>query len=248
MQRYGHEDHPMHEEHRRIAEFYDNTYHANAARPTKAGHDRHLVNLASKMAVTPGMQVLDVACGTGDWLSVLADRGCVPHGTDISRKAIDVCRQRMPKGEFHTGAAETLPYPDDSFDLVTCLGSLEHFLDQPGALREMRRVSRPGAQLLILVPNAGFPPYRFGLYAGTSQVAARETVRSLDEWEGMFGAAGLVVERKWKDLHVLNGRWLFRQPWRMLPLRIAQAVMLPLWPLAWQYQVYHQCRLVPPDA
>jgi ubiquinone/menaquinone biosynthesis C-methylase UbiE len=238
----------MHDEHRKIAEFYDRTYYANAAVPPATGHDRHLVDLASRMGVTPGMQVLDVACGTGEWLHVLADRGCVPHGTDISGKAIDVCRLRMPGGDFHTGAAETLPYPDDTFDLVTCLGSLEHFLDQPGALREMQRVSRPRARLLILVPNAGFPPYRLGLYRGTHQVAARETVRSLDEWEGMFSAAGLVVERKWKDLHVLNGRWLFRAPWSMVPLRLVQAAMLPLWPLSWQYQVYHRCRLASSDA
>lgn len=238
----------MQEEHRKIAEFYDRTYYATATATARRRPDRHLVNLADRLSVTSGDQVLDVACGVGEWLRVLNARGCLPHGSDISSRAIEVCRQTMPEGDFHVGVAEALPYPDATFDLVTCLGSLEHFLDQPGALREMYRVAKPGAKVVILVPNAAFPPYRLGLYRGTCQAAARETVRSLDEWEQMFHDAGLVVQRKWKDLHVLSGGWVFRSPWFMVPVRLAQASLLPLWPLAWQYQVYHECHLAPVDA
>ena len=233
----------MSEEHRKIADFYDNIYYANARAAPPGKLNRHLQWLASKLSVQKEAKVLDIACGTGEWLYTLSQQGCVPHGIDISQKAVEICRQRMPQGDFHVGVAEQLPYADTTFDLVSCLGSLEHFVDQPGALAEMRRVATAQAEIVLLVPNAGFPPYRFGLYKGTHQTAARETVRALQEWEAMFHAAGLEVVDKWKDLHILNRSWIFRQPWHVVPLRLLQVVMLPVWPLAWQYQVYHLCHL-----
>jgi SAM-dependent methyltransferase len=153
----------------------------------------------------------------------------------------------MPGGEFHTGPAEILPFPDGRYDLVTCLGSLEHFLDQPAALAEMVRVMKPRGKVVILVPNAGFLTYRLGLYKGTQQQAVRETIRPLSEWQEMLNASGLVVKERWKDLHVLNKRWIFRAPWSLMPLRLLQAIALTFWPLHWQYQVYHLCERIPVD-
>ena len=162
-------------------------------------------------------------------------------GIDISSRAIEVCRKRMPTGEFEIGPAETLPFSDDQFDLVTCLGSLEHFLDQPGALREMARVTGERGRVLILVPNAGFLTYRLGLYRGTHQQTIRETIRTLDEWQRMFSSAGLDVIDRWRDLHVLDRSWILRPPRLVVPIRLMQALALAVWPLQWQYQVYHLC-------
>lgn len=162
-------------------------------------------------------------------------------GLDISSRAVDLCRVRISDGRFDVGHAETLPYGERVFDLVTCLGSLEHFVDQPAAIREMRRVLKPGGRILILVPNSGFLTYRLGLYRGTQQQAVRETIRSLGDWGQMFGAVGLRVVERWRDLHVLDPAWIFRRPWYLVPLRLLQVLMLPLWPLDWQYQVHHLC-------
>jgi SAM-dependent methyltransferase len=148
----------------------------------------------------------------------------------------------LPSAKLHEGVAESLPFEDGSFDLVSCLGSLEHFLDQPRALQEMRRVARPGGRILVLVPNAGFLTRRLGLYGGTGQKAIRETVRPLAEWEDMFREAGLRIVARWRDLHPLSVGWITQGSFISWPLRTVQAAALAVWPLSWQYQVYFDCR------
>ncbi len=224
-----------------VADFYDQVYYREDATQFNQP-SRHLRRLVTRLAVRPGQRVLDVACGRGDWLAALADCGTQVSGIDISSRAIDTCRRRLPQGQFEIGPAETLPFPDADFDLVTCLGSLEHFLDQPAAMREMVRVVRPGGWVLVLVPNAGFLTYRLGLYRGTQQQAIRETIRPLAEWRTMLSEAGLQVIDRWKDLHILERSWIFRPPQYLAPVRLAQGLALLTWPLGWQYQVYHLCR------
>jgi hypothetical protein len=83
-----------------------------------------------------------------------------------------------------------------------------------------------------------------GFYAGTQQTRLREDVYSLDTWMDLFRAAGLVVQSRWRDLHTLDRRWIATGPMWQWFLRAAQAAMLPIWPIAWQYQVYHLCKKV----
>lgn len=224
-----------------IRHFYDATYYGEATPVTTVC--RHLSNLALKIGIRKNQQVLDVACGTGEWLLACQRAGALPNGVDLSAKAIDLCKKTLASGEFHATPAESLPFGDGRFDVVTCLGSLEHFVEPERALREMVRVAKPDATVVILVPNADFLTRRLGLFAGTYQVDAKEEVRTLSEWERLFADAGLVVEARWKDLHVLNWEWISRRPRRWSPLRAAQALALVAWPMRWQYQVYHCCRI-----
>lgn len=229
----------MDDPHKKIADFYNSRYYADFEK--NQSPSRHLISLCARLNIRKSERVLDIACGTGEWLQVCADRGANISGIDISSKAIERCRHRLPTGNFDCGPAETLPYPDSAFDVVTCLGSLEHFLDQEHALREMARVAKPNARITILVPNSGFLTYRLGLYSGTQQQAARETIRSLSAWEAMMINAGLEIQSRWKDLHIITPSWIFRRPHIAIPARLAQALALPFWPLSWQYQVYHHC-------
>ena len=229
----------MKKTHNDIAEFYDKQYHSNLEYPDSPS--RHHKNLAEKLNVQKADSVLDIACGKGDWLQACAEIGASVCGIDISENAINTCRERIPGGEFLCQPAETLPYSDNSFDVITCLGSLEHFLDQENAIREMFRVARPNARILILVPNSDFLTYRLGLYRGTNQQAVHETLRSLDEWRKMITNNGLTIESRWKDLHILNRAWILRHPYPLVPVRLTQALLLLIWPLKWQYQVYHLC-------
>jgi SAM-dependent methyltransferase len=228
--------------HEQVRRFYDEEYYFDAG----AGGTLpwQMRRVADRMRGMDGRKVLDIACGTGAWLAELAHRGASAAGIDISSRAVEQCRRRLPDADIREGVAEQLPFEDGSFDLVTCLGSLEHFLDQPRALREMRRVAKPDATLLILVPNAGFLTRSLGLYGGTGQVAIRETVRSIEEWTMLLHDAGLEVGARWRDLHPLSAAWIFQGPMRSRPLRLAQALALPLWPLRWQYQVYFKCKPV----
>jgi len=219
--------------------FYDEVYYANAKKtPQNYGH---LKALANKMGVTGEHRVLDIACGLGEWLKVCNENGAKVHGIDLSTKAIEFCQKTIPDGEFYAQPAESLPFADEHFDYVTCLGSLEHFVDPVGALKEMVRVARPDANFVLLVPNKDFLTRKLKLYAGTNQKDAKEVVRTLDEWREMFEISGLEVQERWKDLHVLSWSWISMGGWLHMPLRAVQALALSVWPLKWQYQVYHLC-------
>lgn len=223
-----------------IREYYDNEYYAHVAKNSRLPW--HCRSVGARLGDLSGSQVLDVACGTGEWTDFFHEQGASVAGIDLSQKAIDECRRRFPNGEFCCGPAESLPFADARFDLVTCMGSLEHFLDKPGALAEMKRVGKPGAAFLILVPNAGFLTRRLGLYRGTQQVKAKEDVLELADWTRLFEAAGLRVIERWRDLHPLSWSWIAHGSVSSWPLRAAQALALAAWPVRWQYQVYHYCR------
>jgi ubiquinone/menaquinone biosynthesis C-methylase UbiE len=220
-----------------IKRFYDERYHNNIS---SVGRDsKYHLRLAKKMGVQTSTSILDVACGTGGFLHACKSLGANIAGVDLSDKAISACQRSMPDGEFHSCSAESLPFPNNSFDVITCLGSLEHFVNPENALREMIRVATPGAQYLILVPNKDFLTRKLGLFQGTYQVDAKEEVRTLDGWDQLLQSAGLRVTKRWKDLHVLSWSWIFSRSWYHAPLRAAQALALTIWPLKWQYQVFH---------
>lgn len=221
--------------------FYDDVYHANAGCGDDSHVDAHYERLFQRLAIKPGSRVLDVACGTGAWLRVCQAHGCEVAGVDLSERAIAACSATMPDGNFHAQPAEKLPFATDEFDVVTCLGSLEHFVDPKSGVEEMVRVARADATFLILVPNKDFLTRKLGLFAGTYQVDAREVVRSLEEWRALFASAGLEVRERWRDLHILNRRWITLGPAYLWPARLLQALLLAVWPLKWQYQVYHRC-------
>ena len=226
-----------------IRAFYDTVYYRDAQPPVVT--TRHLRQLARRIGVKPGQQVLDVACGVGEWLLACQELGALPNGVDLSGNAIAACSAALKAGEFLVSPAETLAFASQRFDLVTCLGSLEHFVDPVAALREMVRVAKPDARFLILVPNAGFLTRRLGLFAGTWQTDAKEEVRSLAAWGALLAEAGLSVSERWPDLHVLSWSWISQGRWYAIPIRALQALALAVWPLDWQYQVYHFCKSQP---
>ena len=223
-----------------IRQFYDNEYYSHVTNNSRLPW--HCRKIGARLGDMSGHEMLDVACGTGEWLGFFHDRGVSVAGIDLSQKAIDECLKRFPGGEFSCGPAEALPFADARFDLVTCMGSLEHFLDKPRALAEMKRVAKPGAKFLILVPNAGFLTRRLGLYGGTQQVRAKEDVLELASWGKLFEAADLRVLERWRDLHPISWQWILQGRAFAWPLRAAQALALATWPLSWQYQVYHYCQ------
>ena len=137
-----------------IRRYYDNVYHRDVS--IMRGSSLHFRRLAKRLGPGKGKQLLDVGCGGGQWLMAAAQFGANPVGIDISQVAIDACRQVLPHAELHCGPAESLPFKDKRFDVISCFGSLEHFLDPKCALREMVRVAKPTANVLLCVPNENF--------------------------------------------------------------------------------------------
>jgi SAM-dependent methyltransferase len=94
--------------------------------------------------------VLDAGCGSGRTMQDLVAYGEV-HGIELDPDAAEIARARGI-GEVRIGRLEELPYEDSMFDLITCLDVLEHIPDDRAALRELRRVCKPGGRLLAAVP------------------------------------------------------------------------------------------------
>lgn len=106
--------------------------------------------LLRRAGTVPGVRILDAGCGTGRNVSEFQTLGPV-QGVDASPDAIEFCRQRG-LDVAHQGRIESLPFADDSFDLILATDVLEHLDDDRAALLELRRVSAPGGQLLATVP------------------------------------------------------------------------------------------------
>ena len=110
-----------------------------------------LWRMATVKAVNPksGERVLDVAAGTGTSSSALAKSGAEVVAVDFSPGMIAEGRKRHPELTFVEGDAEELPFPAKSFDAVTISFGLRNVNDPQKALREMRRVLKPGGRLVI---------------------------------------------------------------------------------------------------
>ncbi|WP_080508469.1 class I SAM-dependent methyltransferase [Haloparvum sedimenti] len=102
----------------------------------------------SAVGPVEGKRVLEVACGTGRFTTMLADQGADIVGLDISREMLEQGRRKVQESglsdrvEFMRGDASRLPFPDDHFDSVVAMRFF-HLMDEPAPfLRELRRVSK----------------------------------------------------------------------------------------------------------
>jgi SAM-dependent methyltransferase len=103
------------------------------------------------VALEPGQLVLDIGCGAGAFLRLVADPGARAFGLDASEALIDLARERVPDADLRLGDMEALPYDDETFDLVTGFNAFFFANDFVAALREARRVAKPGAAVVIQV-------------------------------------------------------------------------------------------------
>ena len=110
-----------------------------------------------------GKQVLDMGCGDG-WLSViLAKRGGVISGYDISPGAIDIAKQRAEQNKvvglthFKVASAYATEYPDGHFDVAIGQAILHHLGDKDQLATELRRILKPGAKAVFCEPFAAVP-------------------------------------------------------------------------------------------
>ena len=107
-----------------------------------------------RAGLEPGQRVLDIGCGVGAFLHLVAERGGEPHGIDASEALVAFARTRLPDAELRVGEMEDLPWDDDGFDLVTGFNSFFFANDMVAALREAGRVAKPSAPVVIQVWGA----------------------------------------------------------------------------------------------
>jgi SAM-dependent methyltransferase len=103
------------------------------------------------LGVREGTRLLDIGCGAGRALRLAADRGADVSGLDASPGMLEIARRRVPGATLLQGELQTLPFADDEFDAVSGFNSFQYAADPVLALREAKRVTRPGGRILALV-------------------------------------------------------------------------------------------------
>ena len=103
----------------------------------------------------PGAPVLDVGCGTGEYIHRASELGFSASGIEPAEGMRKVAIQKNPSKTILEGVATTLPFESSSFDLLICIEVLRylHRADNRLALREMRRVLKPGGKLFLTSVN-----------------------------------------------------------------------------------------------
>jgi demethylmenaquinone methyltransferase/2-methoxy-6-polyprenyl-1,4-benzoquinol methylase len=130
----------------RIAPVYD-----AMNRVMTAGLDKRWRAATIREAVRPGDRVLDACCGTGD-LAVAARAAGAGDvvGLDFSERMLERARRKAPEIAFIRGDVLALPFDDATFDSAVVGFGVRNVEDLAGALKELRRVLRPGGRLGIL--------------------------------------------------------------------------------------------------
>lgn len=122
--------------------------------------------------VMAGGRVLDAGCGGGNMVVELVRRGYVVSGLDIASGMVEATRaltsvlpaEASARAEVRQGDVESLPFPNASFDAVVASGVFEYLTADALALKEMRRVLKPGGIALISFRNRAFSVFSANAY------------------------------------------------------------------------------------
>lgn len=114
---------------------------------------RRAVTRALAARRVQGSHAIDIGCGFGRWTRLLAEHGARAVGVDPTEAMLEAARSVSPPSiEYRGMSATALDFPDESFDLVTCITVLQHLTpeEQEVAIREIARVLRPGGEAVVL--------------------------------------------------------------------------------------------------
>jgi ubiquinone/menaquinone biosynthesis C-methylase UbiE len=224
---------------------YDDIYSGDGIRQLDSFY-RWLLRLIEPV---PGRRLLDVATGEG----LLPNFARSIHGLDAVGCDFSLEAAKIGEGEgdadFCVSSGEELPFPSASFDYVTCIGSLEHFLDMRAGAREMARVLRPGGTALILLPNTYsiinnvYNALKRGISTIDPQPLQRYAARA--EWAMLLEECGLRVERTFKFERetpetLPEVLWYLRHPRALVRLAVG-----PFIPLNLSTCFVYRCRRAP---
>jgi demethylmenaquinone methyltransferase/2-methoxy-6-polyprenyl-1,4-benzoquinol methylase len=170
------------------------------------------------VAPQPGQRVLDLAAGTGTSSEPFDRAGATVVPTDLSLGMLEVGKRRRPALGFVAGDALALPYADAVFDAVTISFGLRNVEDTLGALRELRRVTRPGGTLVVCeFSTPTWQPFRAVysdyLMAALPRIATalspnpaayRYLAESIQAWPDQAALAGVLQQAGWQQVEWRN--------------------------------------------
>jgi len=170
------------------------------------------------------IRLLDIGSGLGFPLLELAQRlgsSCECHGIDPWKAANERARQKiavwdLPNLKIHDGKAETLPFPDAHFDLITSNNGTNNVDDEVKVYREIKRVARPEAQIVLTM---NLPGTMVEFYTVFKKVLSERGLRteleavdkhicdkrkSLSQIRALVESAGLTLNRVYKETFFLR--------------------------------------------
>lgn len=180
-----------------IREDYNRIYATSGLR-TNSAYYRWIIRVLDPK---PNSRFLDVSCGEGVLLREVSalNRAITTRGLDISDRAAGIAAGNAASAKIVVADGQRIPFRDASFDYVTCLGSIEHYLDPASGLRELHRVARENATLCIILPNSVSMDLFWEVWkngcAPVEDFQIIERTATRREWEAMLREAGFSVER-----------------------------------------------------
>jgi ubiquinone/menaquinone biosynthesis C-methylase UbiE len=169
---------------------------------TSQGHanQTELEKMVRRAAPQLSDRLLDIGTGAGHTAIAFAPHVSQVIAYDLTPQMLEeVLVNASAKGitnlETRQGAAEELPYPDASFELVSCRLTTHHFADLPRALAEMARVLKPGGRLVIMDTSVPEDPELDGQINQIEVLRDPSHVRNYpaSEWQAMLRKVGLTV-------------------------------------------------------
>ena len=219
-----------------IQTYYNERYVAGISFQTR---QKRFQQFLDPLDLRPGRKLLDIGCGEGFVLEIAQERGLSCFGIDISEAAVKraSCRAlNHASRKVMVANGEALPFQNASFDYVTSIGTLEHFLHPSKGIREMARVCRDDGKLCIVVPNSFGLLYQFRIYNGTEQI--QEKLATLNEWRSFLEAHDVEILHVGRD----RGPDIFKD---LKPHKLVQRLLLRLtrfMPLSCAYQFVFICQ------
>jgi SAM-dependent methyltransferase len=188
-----------------VVDWFDSVYRRKGARYLRPREAYYV--FPELLGAGPHHALLDVACGPGVLLQAAGSYTSRLHGIDISAVAVGQARANVPGASVIIGNAERLPYARESFDAITCLGSLERMLNVSRALAEMRRVGKATARYCFLVRNSNTPAWKYLRGVNAKQRAlAHAGADTLQNWTRLFESHGFRIEKVLPDQYPLQRR------------------------------------------
>ena len=170
-----------------VAGVYDQRYATNRFDGSRA-------TLRDFIGESRTLDVLEVGCGTGHWLTELAGSAATIAGIDPSWEMLSAARSATKQATLVRARAEAIPWRSESVDRVFTINAMHHFGDKPAYVREARRVLRAGGAVLAigLDPHTGTDQWWIYDYFPAALVADRVRYPSSESIRAMLLAEGFV--------------------------------------------------------
>jgi SAM-dependent methyltransferase len=135
--------------------------HGRPSYSWRFGQDRRL-DMVRRIVPLDGRRILDVGCGIGTYVRRFRQFSDDVHGIDVEADRVAEASRELPN--IRQAAGESLPYPDNHFDVVFSNEVIEHVDDDRATAREMVRVTKPGGYVVVFAPNRLYPFETHGAY------------------------------------------------------------------------------------